>query len=167
MAGLARREPNGRKKRARFSQRGVDGPTPETLARRKDILGDRPGMTEDWIDIALANSADLGERQAEALRRYRALILAYRRAMQAPAPPAPGLDMLQSGLGKSGGPGAGAAQVARLREELDQARDALKPAPRPAAEDLERHIDGMAYPLPRALTRIASVSWLLVRHFRL
>lgn len=98
---MAKRQPSGQIRKSVYAM--DDGPTPEAVARREEVLGSRTAVGElDCVLDMLASPARMliSERQAEAGRRYSAARLAALRAAGVnPAPSSPKLsDWVDSGL---------------------------------------------------------------------
>lgn len=164
LVGLPTREPNGRRTRKPPSERVVK-PTPEFTAARLAALPHGKGEMSDWIDLAEGQSL-LTPAEAEAIRRYRAVVRAFLRSRSAPGMAAGTLASLSGSRGHSDGMGDEEA-ARRARNDLEDADHVLKQAHWRDAETLGNCVRERGLPTAVQLERCKRAAAWLIDHFGL
>lgn len=158
------REPNGRLTRPAPRERQTK-PTPEYTAARLAALPNGKGEMSDWIDSAEAHQL-LSPLEAEAIRRYRAIVKVFLLTRAAPRMTSGTIGKLAGGGGAPGGPGDEDA-ARRARADLDDADAALKQANWRDAETLGNCVRERGLPTSRQMEQCRRAAAFLVTHFGL
>lgn len=158
------REPNGRRSRPPPKERVIT-PTPEYTAARLAALPNGKGEMSDWIDSAEAHQL-LTPVEAEAIRRYRAIVKLFLLTRAAPRLTSGTIGKLAGGGGAPGGPGD-EESARRARFDLEDADHALKQAHWRDAEALGNCVRERGMPTSRQMEQCRRAAALLVIHFGL